>query len=206
MARFEKSVSKYRNGITLNVIHLHPSTQTFSWANTIIIQQDGAPPDFWQNIMDALSATYPGRRIGGSGYALRPHNRPGLVPPDFFPWSCVKNYVYVGKIGDLVHLKARIWEAAEQVTRDTLQRVWQEVQYRLDIHRASNGARVKISYLRLKLFKVHFKLEYSFLECIFIFLNIDPRNPEIVFGHCVYLRNEDPVYKDTKTKITQPET
>jgi hypothetical protein len=45
------------------------------------------------------------------------------------------------KIRDLNHLKARR-EAAEQVARDMLQPVWQEVRYRWDICRVTNGAHV----------------------------------------------------------------
>jgi hypothetical protein len=40
----------------------------------------------------------------------------GALTLDFFFWSYVKNYVYMGRIRDLNHLNARIREAAEQVT------------------------------------------------------------------------------------------
>jgi hypothetical protein len=47
-----------------------------------------------------------------------------LAPPDFF---LRKELRLCEKIRDLNHLKARTRERVEQVTRDMLQRVWQEV-------------------------------------------------------------------------------
>jgi hypothetical protein len=54
-----------------------------------------------------------------------------------------ENYVSVDKIRDLKDLKGRIQETAERVTRDMLQSVWQEEEYRLDIRSVTNGARVE---------------------------------------------------------------
>jgi hypothetical protein len=70
-----------------------------------------------------------------------------LAASDFLFWGYVKNYVYMDKIRDLNHLKARIREAAEQVTRDMLKRARQEVEYRLDICRVTNGAHVETYYI-----------------------------------------------------------
>jgi ABC-type nitrate/sulfonate/bicarbonate transport system ATPase subunit len=47
------------------------------------------------------------------------------------------------KILNLVQLKERIHEAAEQVSGDMPQRVRQEVGYLLDILRATNGAHTR---------------------------------------------------------------
>jgi hypothetical protein len=66
-----------------------------------------------------------------------------LTPLDILFWGYIKNYVYVGNIRDLNYLEARIREAVEQVTRDTLQCVYQEVEYQLDICRVTNGAHVE---------------------------------------------------------------
>jgi hypothetical protein len=50
-----------------------------------------------------------------------PPRSPDLTPLDFFFLAYVKNCVFIDKIRDQDHLKARIREAAEQVTRDMLQ-------------------------------------------------------------------------------------
>jgi hypothetical protein len=66
---------------------------------------------------------------------------------DFLFWGYVKNYVYMDKIRDLNHLKAIIREVAEQLTRDMLKRARQEVEYRLNICRVTNGAHVETYYI-----------------------------------------------------------
>jgi hypothetical protein len=49
----------------------------------------------------------------------------------------MKNIVYQVKINDLQHLKARIKDAVAMVTLHILQATWNEVEYRLDICRAT---------------------------------------------------------------------
>jgi hypothetical protein len=64
------------------------------------------------------------------------------------------NIVYQVKINDLQHLKARIRDAMATTTPNMLQATWNEVQYRLDICRATKGAHIAIhweSYTQKKL-------------------------------------------------------
>jgi hypothetical protein len=63
------------------------------------------------------------------------------------------------KIQYVDHFKARIREAAKQATRDTLQRVWQKVECRLDTCRVSDGAHAETYELRSVLFGVRFKIK-----------------------------------------------
>jgi fructose/tagatose bisphosphate aldolase len=56
----------------------------------------------------------------------------------------VKNIVYQVKIHDLQHLKACIRDAVAEVTPNILQATQNEVEYRLDICRATNGAHIEI--------------------------------------------------------------
>jgi hypothetical protein len=56
----------------------------------------------------------------------------------------VKNIVYRVKINDLQHLKARIRDAVATVKPNMLQATWNEVEYRLDICRATKGAYIEI--------------------------------------------------------------
>jgi hypothetical protein len=56
----------------------------------------------------------------------------------------VKNIIYQLKINDLHHLKASIRDAVATVTPNVLQATWNEVEYRLDICRATKGANNEI--------------------------------------------------------------
>ena len=67
-----------------------------------------------------------------------------LHPWIFFLWGYVKDRVYQTPVQDLVTLRERIVEAIQAVDVDMLQRVWMEMEYRLDILRATNGAHVEV--------------------------------------------------------------
>ena len=56
----------------------------------------------------------------------------------------MKNIVCQVKINELQHLKARIRGAVATVTPNMLQATWNEVEYRLDICRATKEAHIKI--------------------------------------------------------------
>ena len=58
----------------------------------------------------------------------------------FFLWGYIKNIVYVEKIGNIQHLQERI----TSVTRDMIQKTWQEIGFRLGVSRATNGARIEM--------------------------------------------------------------
>jgi hypothetical protein len=57
----------------------------------------------------------------------------------------VKNIVYQVKINDLQHLKAHIRDAVATVTPNVLQATLNEVEYHLDICRATREAHIEIS-------------------------------------------------------------
>jgi hypothetical protein len=65
-------------------------------------------------------------------------------PIGIFLWGYVKNIFYLVKINDLQHLKARIRDAVATVTPNMLQATWNEVEYRLNICRATKGTHIKI--------------------------------------------------------------
>jgi hypothetical protein len=56
----------------------------------------------------------------------------------------MKNTVYQVKIKDLQHLQARIRDAVATVTPNMTQATWNEVEYRLDISRATKEAHTGI--------------------------------------------------------------
>ena len=101
---------------------------------------------------------------------------PGLEGVDQYPghleaqislhliFSCggyINNIVYAEKIRNIQHLQDRITSAIETVTRDMIQKTWQEIEFRLDVSRATNGAHIEIYYGKSKTlnFSEHFKTQ-----------------------------------------------
>ncbi|PNF20655.1 hypothetical protein B7P43_G03020, partial [Cryptotermes secundus] len=108
-----------------------------------ILQQDGAPPYFWQHVRNHLDREVTGRWIGRGEPIAWPPRSSDFTPLDFL-WGYLKNIVYQVTINDLQHLKARIRDIAATVTPNMLQATWNEVEYRLDICRATKGAHIEI--------------------------------------------------------------
>jgi hypothetical protein len=66
------------------------------------------------------------------------------VPLDFFLWGYVMEQTYRQRVNMLHELKAWITAATANVTKDMLQLVWQEVDYRWDVCRATDGAHCRV--------------------------------------------------------------
>jgi len=62
----------------------------------------------------------------------------------FFLWGYIKNIVYAEKIRNIQHLQERITSAIETITRDMIQKTWQEIEFRLDVSRATNVAHIEM--------------------------------------------------------------
>jgi hypothetical protein len=57
---------------------------------------------------------------------------------DFFLWDYVNDIVYGTKVRDITNLKQRITDEG------MLQRTWQEIEYRLDVLRATNCVHIEV--------------------------------------------------------------
>ena len=67
-----------------------------------------------------------------------------LTPCDYFFWDYVKYKVFVPPHPvSIPDLKNRITAAVETITPDLLIRVWQELDYRLDVCRVPKGAYIE---------------------------------------------------------------
>jgi len=88
-----------------------------------------------------LDATFPNRWIGRDGPTPWPPRSPDITLLDFFLWGYVKDKVFSTRI---TNLKARITEAFVTITEDILENTWREIDYRLDILRATKGAQVEV--------------------------------------------------------------
>jgi hypothetical protein len=94
--------------------------------------------------MKPYTATLPDHCIGRVGAADEewmkwPPRCPDFAPCDYFLWGCVKEKVFVPPLLlDIDELKLTITAAIE-----TIDRVWDELDYRLENCRVTNGAHIE---------------------------------------------------------------
>jgi hypothetical protein len=91
-----------------------------------------------------LDATFPNRWIGRDGPTPWPPRSLDIIPIDFFLWGYVKDKMFSTPVADITNLKARITDAFVTITEDMLQNKWREIDYRLDVLRATKGAHVEV--------------------------------------------------------------
>ncbi|KFM70899.1 hypothetical protein X975_03732, partial [Stegodyphus mimosarum] len=108
------------------------------------LQQDGAPPHWGAIVRSSLDDHFTGRWIGRGGLIPWPPRSPDITPLDFFLWGFVKDNVYRRRVSNMDDLKARITTAIASVDADMLAGTWREIEYRLDILRATKGAHVEV--------------------------------------------------------------
>ncbi|GBM24218.1 hypothetical protein AVEN_22557-1 [Araneus ventricosus] len=74
------------------------------------------------------------------------HIRETYMPVNIYIvlWGYVKQHVYSERINDINHLKQRITDVIHSVTPDVLTRVWEELDYRLHVCWATNGAHIEL--------------------------------------------------------------
>ena len=73
-----------------------------------------------------------------------PPRSPDLTPCDFFLWGFVKDTVFVSPVhSNLQELRDRITAAVVLIDRDMLTRVWNELDYRLDVCYISQGRNIE---------------------------------------------------------------
>jgi len=95
-------------------------------------------------VTDVLNERFPDSWIGRGGPIPWPPRSPDLSPLDCFLWGYIKNIVYDEKIRNIQHLQERITSAIETVTRDMIQKTWQEIEFRFDVCRATNGTHTEM--------------------------------------------------------------
>jgi hypothetical protein len=123
-----------------------------------IFQQEGSPTHFHHEVHQYLNTVSPGRWIGcASGndqpLLLWPPRSPDIKPCDFFLWGYVKDQVFVPPLPcDLVDLKAQIIAAVKNNDAPMLTRVWQELEYHIDVCRVIRGAYIEHLQLSKKNF------------------------------------------------------
>ena len=92
-----------------------------------------------------MDATFPNRWTGRDGPTPWPSQSPDITPPlDFFLWGYVKDNVFWTPVPDITNLKARITDAFAAITEDMLENTWREIDYLLDVLRATKEAYVEV--------------------------------------------------------------
>jgi len=82
--------------------------------------------------------------INRGGPTAWPPRSPDLTPLEFFAWGFIKDVVYRRKVRDLADFKQHIIESVELITPHMLINTWQELEYHLDICRATTGAHIVV--------------------------------------------------------------
>ncbi|GBN11261.1 hypothetical protein AVEN_268832-1 [Araneus ventricosus] len=110
----------------------------------VIFQQDGAHPHYSNIVREFLDTTFTQRWIGRGAVIAWPPRSLDITPLDFYLWGYVNQHVYSERSNDINHLKRGIMEVIYSVTSDVLTRVWEELDYRLDVCRTTNGAHIEL--------------------------------------------------------------
>ncbi|GBM70231.1 hypothetical protein AVEN_147154-1 [Araneus ventricosus] len=108
------------------------------------------PRHYGSTVREFLDTTFPQRWLGRGAVMAWPPRSPDITPLDFYLWGYVKQHVYIERINDINHLKQRITDVIHSVTPDVLSRVWEELDYRSDVCRATNGAPALNRYANLE--------------------------------------------------------
>ena len=112
-----------------------------------IYQQDSAPPHWMLTVRYYLNDNLPRRWIGrasGEDNVMLKCLHVHLTPGDFFLWGYMKTLVYVSPLPENVNeLKQRITIALERVIQNMLHRVWEELDYQIDLCRATGDAHIE---------------------------------------------------------------
>ncbi|GBN19854.1 hypothetical protein AVEN_114561-1 [Araneus ventricosus] len=148
------------------------AVQRCARAEGVIFQQNGAPPHYGNIDREFLNTRFPQRWIGRDAVMAWPLRSPDITPLDFYLWGYVKQQVYSERINDINHLKQKITVVIYSVTPDVLTRVWEELDYSLDVCMATNGAHIKLRGTGMQTWRVFllFGEDVICLSCFVAFL------------------------------------
>jgi hypothetical protein len=123
--------------IYLDMLEQFAVPQLLPQQPNVIFQQDGAPPHWSLDVRDFLDRTFPQRWVGHDGPTKWPPRSPDITPINFFLWGNVNDRVYATPIRDVAELRRKTTYVIRTITSDMLNKTWTEIEYRLDILRAT---------------------------------------------------------------------
>ena len=108
-------------------------------------------------------------QTGGLGEMVRHpgHHYRGISPPWLlFMGGYVKDKVFSKPVPDITNLKARITDAFATITEEILENTWREIDYRLDVLRATKVAHVEVYWCVVnKFIELNFELRHTRCVC-----------------------------------------
>jgi hypothetical protein len=106
-------------------------------------QQDGAPPHRRRDVTNWLNNHLGNRWTGWHGPVHWPPRSPDLSILDFFVWGFIHDKVYGQQVqpADVDELRARITDAAAQISQQMLQKAFTEYEARLTMTLLVNGGK-----------------------------------------------------------------
>jgi hypothetical protein len=110
----------------------------------IHFQLDGAYPPYLEEVSEYFNTRFPGRWIGRAEPMAWPSRFPDLTSLDFSLRGFVKDRVFVPRLpANVAEHRTRITAAVAEVTPEVLRSVWQDIDYRWDVCRITNGSHIK---------------------------------------------------------------
>lgn len=132
------------SAVYLDMLQQYAVPQLLQYHPDVMFQQDSAPLHWGLEVRAYLDMTFPGRWIGRDGPTVWPPRSPDITPLDFFLWGYVKDEVYRTRVPDIQTLRQRITTVVESIPPVMLANTWTEIDYRLDVLRATKGAYVEV--------------------------------------------------------------
>ena len=105
---FEDDTVNGENYLSMLQQFFIPEIRKLHKLQSIIFQQDGAPPHFSVDVRHYLDSRFPNRWIGRGDAVRWAPRSPHLIPLDFYLWGHLKSNIYKSPIKDIDELKMRI--------------------------------------------------------------------------------------------------
>ena len=125
--------------------HVFPQLRTKNELNSVVFQQDGAPPHYARVVRALISSVFPDERVISRGYPQNwPAHSPDLSPLDFYFWGTIKSRVYFNFTPTtLDELRERISSVIDQVDQEELRRAVLHLPYRLEFVLENDGEAIE---------------------------------------------------------------
>ena len=104
----------------------------WDYPESMILQQDGAPPHYANEVRENFDWKLSERWMGRVGPISWPAHSPDLTLCDYYLWGYVNDIVYRYPLQIINELKKKIREAIRVINEDTLERVFENMLTRLN--------------------------------------------------------------------------